>query len=271
NGWLVFADPFTTDALKLVNLMTDAYPGVPLIGGLASGGPPERGTRVALGTSVFADGAVLLAVSGDVALESVVAQGAQPIGEPWTITRADRNIVFEIGGRPALSVLAETVDRLSPADRERARRNLLIGLALDEYRATYRRGDFLIRNLIGVDPRSQAIAINETVRVGQTVQFQLRDAVAADADLRDHLAEAAARLAGDPIAVVLCACNGRGRDLFGAPDHDAAAIADQLAPAPLAGFFANGEIGPVGRRNFVHGFTASLAIVVRRAANGSAP
>lgn len=145
----------------------------------------------------------------------------------------------------------------------RAMQNLLVGLAMDEYQDEHGRGDFLIRNLLGVDEESGTIAVNTAVRVGQTFQFQFRDAEAADADLRQRLHEFAERLPAETVVLgsVLCACNGRGRGLFGALDHDARALADILGPVPTAGLFCNGEIGPVGRTNFLHGFTASIAVI----------
>jgi small ligand-binding sensory domain FIST len=265
NAWLVFADPFRLDVEALLARLATAYPDTPIVGGLASGDPRVPATEVFLNGHVYHEGAVLVGLGGAVTVETVVAQGCQPIGRPWTITRAEGNVIVEIGGRPALDVLVETVQALSIDDQLRARRNLLVGLAIDEYRTAFERGDFLIRNLLGVDTRAGTIAIGAQPRVGQTIQFQLRDAAAADEDLLQLLDQARERLGGvTPAAALLCSCNGRGRDLFGVPDHDARAVAERLAPAPLAGFFCNGEIGPVGGQPFLHGFTASLALFVPR-------
>lgn len=265
NAWLVFADPFRLDVEALLARLATAYPDTPIVGGLASGDPRVPATEVFLNDHVYHEGAVLVGLGGAVTVETVVAQGCQPIGRPWTITRAEGNVIVEIGGRPALDVLVETVQALSVDDQLRARRNLLVGLAIDEYRTAFERGDFLVRNLLGVDTRAGTIAIGAQPRVGQTIQFQLRDAIAADDDLRHLLDQARERLGGvTPAAALLCSCNGRGRDLFGVPDHDARAVAERLAPSPLAGFFCNGEIGPVGRQPFLHGFTASLALFVPR-------
>ncbi|HMF12521.1 MAG TPA: FIST C-terminal domain-containing protein, partial [Gemmataceae bacterium] len=186
--------------------------------------------------------------------------GCEPIGQSWTITEASDHIIQSIGSRPAYEVLVETVRQLDPEKRDRANGNLLVGLAMDEYRDEFKRGDFLIRNLIGVDPRSGAIAIGAEPHVGQTLQFQIRDARAADEELRHMLSSAA--VAGEPTAAALLfACNGRGAGLFGAPDHDARTVRELLGPLPLAGLFCNGEIGPVGASTFLHGFTASLALL----------
>ena len=262
NGLLILADPFTTDVTALVSGLERAYPGVPLVGGLATGNPGVRQTHIFCGSEAAPGGAVVLGLGGSATLRAVVSQGCQPIGRPWTITEADGPIVRNIGNRPAYQVLAETVRSLEPEERQRAARNLLVGLAMDEYRSSFGRGDFLIRNLMAVDPSSGAIAIAGEPHVGQTLQFQIRDARAADEELRQMLS-AVAPVSGS--AALLFACNGRGTGLFGAPDHDARTVADFLGPVPLAGLFCNGEIGPVGRATYIHGFTASLGLIGSRA------
>jgi len=263
NAWIILADPFTCDVERLITGLTEAYPGTTLAGGLASGLQTQRGTQVFLNGTVYPDGAVILGVGGAYTLRSVVAQGAAPIGEPWTITSVERNVLQKIGNRPALEVLRDTLNNLSDEVRERAARNLLVGLAMNEYRETFEQGDFLIRNLLGVDPESGALAIGAMPEVGQTVQFQIRDAEAADFDLKRQLDEARSRVDPDLVAgALLCTCNGRGVGLFGSPDHDARGFTDAFGPVPLAGFFCNGEIGPVGGQPYLHGFTASLALFV---------
>ena len=197
-----------------------------------------------------------------------MAQGAEPLGRPLTITDCERNLVRTIGSRPALDVLKEMMAELDDATRHRVGHNLLVGLAMDEYRETHGRGDFLIRNIVGVDRESGAIAISAEPRLGQTFQFQFRDAAAADEDLRRHLEAARASIGEEEVVLgsVLCACNGRGQGLFGTPHHDAAAIVETLGPLPTAGLFCNGEIGPVGGSNYLHGFTASIALLTIPAA-----
>jgi small ligand-binding sensory domain FIST len=257
-GLVVLADPFTTDIAPLIARLEQEYPGAPIMGGLATGAPGLQRTYVFRGRRAAAQGAVIIALGGAVRLRPVVSQGCEPIGQPWTITDAAGHIVKGIGGRPAYQVLLETVRALSPALRERVTGNLLVGLAMDEYRDRFGRGDFLIRNLMGVDPASGAIAVAAQVGVGQTLQFQIRDAHAADQELRHMLAAERTSAAG---AALLFACNGRGVGLFGTPDHDAHTVHELLGPLPLAGLFCNGEIGPVGMRTYVHGFTASLALI----------
>jgi small ligand-binding sensory domain FIST len=264
NAWMIFADPFTLDAEALLKGLARAYPGTPLVGGIASGEMRARRTHLFLNGDVYSEGAVLLAIGGAYTVRTVVSQGAEPIGEPWTVTSAHENVLETIGGRPAYEVLAETFHALPPAMQQRARTNLLVGLAIDEYRDSFGRGDYLIRNLLGADPQTGAVAISAYPRVGQTIQFQVRDAAAADEELRAMLTGARAELAGAaPVAALLCSCNGRGAGLFGTADHDARALADHLGPVPTAGFFCNGEIGPVGGAPFLHGFTASIGLIVK--------
>jgi len=263
NAWIIFSDPFTLDPEALLAGLSAAYPGTPLVGGVASGSPHVRRTHLFLDGDVHAAGAVLVAVGGAYTVRTVVSQGAEPIGESWTVTSAQGNMLESIGGRPAQEVLIETFQNLRPDVQHRAQTNLLIGLAADEYRDRFRRGDFLIRNLLGVDRDTGALAISASPRVGQTVQFQIRDASAADEELRTMLSVTREELGETaPVAALLCACNGRGAGLFGAPDHDARALAEQLGPLPTAGLFCNGEIGPVGGVPFLHGFTASIGLIV---------
>jgi small ligand-binding sensory domain FIST len=257
-GLIVLADPFSTDAMGLIESLEAEYPGVPIVGGMATGEPGVRATAVFRGGEVMT-GAVVIGLGGTVGLQPVVSQGCEPIGENWTITEVEGHVLKTIGGRPAYEVLVETVRGLDADRRERVNGNLLVGLAMDEYRDEFGRGDFLIRNLLGADPNSGAIAVAAQPRVGQTLQFQIRDARAADEELRTMLG--AIDEATKPAAALLFACNGRGAGLFGAPDHDARTVRTILGPLPLAGLFCNGEIGPVGARTYIHGFTASLALL----------
>jgi small ligand-binding sensory domain FIST len=196
----------------------------------------------------------------------VISQGCTPIGETWTITRADQNLIYEIGNRPAYTVLAETFGKLPPEEQKKTQGNLFIGLVINEYLEEFDRGDFLIRNLIGADPGTGVVAVGAFPRTGQTMQFQRRDAAAANQDMLEMLNNAHENLKDVPIyGACLCSCNGRGSNLFGYPNHDAGMIQRRLGPLPLTGFFCNGEIGPVGDKNFLHGYTASLALFVKKA------
>ncbi|MEY2466514.1 MAG: hypothetical protein QOD03_1035, partial [Verrucomicrobiota bacterium] len=239
---------------------------LPVLGGLASGEPAEQRTQLYLNGEVFEEGGVAISIGGDVKLAGVISQGCTPIGETWTLTRVDENVIQQIGNRPAYEVLEETFNKLTPAEQKLAMRgNLFIGLVVNEYLEEFHRGDFLIRNLLGADPNSGSIAVGAFPRLGQTVQFQRRSAAAAMEDMDELLTRARKQLAGATVyGGCLCSCNGRGQNLFGRPNHDAKSVQEQFGPIGLAGFFCNGEIGPIGEKNFLHGYTASLALFVKK-------
>jgi small ligand-binding sensory domain FIST len=263
NGWLVFADPYHLDAERWLQSWNDAYAPLPVLGGLASGDHESHRSQVYLNGEVYEEGGVALSVGGAVRLLSVISQGCTPIGETWTITRADQNFIHQIANRPAYEVLVETYNKLSAGEKKKTQGNLFVGLVMNEYMEDFHRGDFLIRNLIGADPRTGALAVGAWPRTGQTVQFQRRDAEAATEDLVAML-ERAKLEAGEETLLggCLCCCNGRGQRLFGQAHHDAGLVQARLGPLGLAGFFCNGEIGPVGDKSFLHGYTASLALFV---------
>ena len=264
NGWLVFADPFHLDSESWLRSWSDAFAPLPIVGGLASGRPSEQTTQIYLNGEIFEEGGIAVAVGGDVRLDGVISQGCTPIGETWTITKADRNFIHEIANRPAYEVLAETFNNLPVPEQKKSRGNLFVGLVMNEYLEEFHRGDFLIRNLIGADPKSGTIAVGAFPRPGQTIQFQRRDAATGTEDITSLLKREQEKLSGRPIyGACLCSCNGRGRHLFGEPNHDARHVQQQFGPIGLAGFFCNGEIGPVGAKSFLHGYTASVALFVR--------
>ncbi|CAN5758769.1 FIST C-terminal domain-containing protein [soil metagenome] len=263
NGWLLLADPFRMDASLLIDRMNDAYPGMPMIGGLASPAEQHRRTWVFLNGEVYGDGGIGLAIGGDYELLPVVSQGCEPIGEAWTITAATGQWVESISNRPALTVLAETLALLPDEMQEEAERNLVVGLAADEYRDRFGRGDFLIRNITGFDWKREALSLAARPRIGQTLHFHLRDAATASLDLTLMLTGALAGLGSrEPVAGLIYSCNGRGVTMFGVPDHDAGELARRFGDLPHAGIIAAGEIGPVGKRTFLHGFTASMGIIM---------
>jgi small ligand-binding sensory domain FIST len=265
NGWLVLIDPFHLDSETWLKGWNEAYAPLPILGGLASGEYNEQTTQIYLNGEVYEEGGVALSVGGDVRLVGVTSQGCTPIGETWTLTKVDQNIIHEIGNRPAYEVLAETFNQLSSEEQQRARGNLFVGLVVNEYMEDFHRCDFLIRNLLGADPRSGSIAVGAAPRLGQTIQFQRRSAAAATEDMNELLGRTRAKLEQSPIyGGCLCSCNGRGQGMFGRPNHDAELVQQRLGPLGLTGFFCNGEIGPVGERSFLHGFTASLALFVKK-------
>lgn len=264
HGWIVFADPFHLHGESWLRKWNRAYPEVPTIGGLASGLFEERQTQLYLNGDVFDQGIVVLSVGGAVRLECVVSQGCTPIGNPWTVTKADENLIFSIANRPAYSILAETFHGLPKEEQERTQGNLFVGFASSEYCDEFRRGDFLIRNLIGADPQRGILAVGAHPRTGQTIQFHRRDAESATQDLAACLHRSRGLLQGEKVVGgILGICNGRGIRLFGKPNHDAGLIQELLGPLPISGFFCNGELGPVGRSNFLHGYTASLGLLIQ--------
>ena len=252
---LLFADPFTFPVDAFLQRVNRDLPGLQIIGGLASSAGSPGGNRLVLDDRVVDEGAVGVFVDGGgIAVQTLVSQGCRPIGRPYVVTRGEQNLIEELGGKPAIERLQELAGAASEEERELLRRGLHVGLVVDEHKAEFSRGDFLVRNLLGADESSGALAVGEQVSVGQTVQFHVRDAGAADEDLREMLTGV------DAEAALLFTCNGRGRHLFTVPDHDAGMVENLLGPIPLAGAFCAGEIGPVGGRNFLHGFTASLAL-----------
>lgn len=265
NGWLVFADPFHMDGEAWLEGWNEAYAPTPVVGGLAGGEPKEQRTQIYLNGDVWEEGGVAVSIGGDVTLESVISQGCTPIGETWTITKAEGNLIHEIGNRPAYQVLAETFNALSPEQQKRAQGNMLVGLVINEYQEEFHRGDFLVRSLLGGDPSSGILAVGARPRAGQSVRFQCRDAAAATEDMVLLLERTRKQMGDRPIyGACLCCCNGRGQRLFGVPSHDATLAQQHVGPVGLTGFFCNGEIGPVGDRSFLHGYTASLALFVKK-------
>jgi small ligand-binding sensory domain FIST len=257
---IMMADPFSFPTDLLLKRLGEVAPGMRVIGGMASGSNAPGLNRLVLDGEAVSEGAVAVEVDGPLAIRTVVSQGCRPIGRTVIVTKVERNVIRELGRRPALEVLREVFEGLPEDDQERVQQGLHIGRVINEYQENFRRGDFLVRNVIGAD-ESGGIAITDVVRVGQTVQFHVRDADTADEDLRSLLiqerrARPGARISG----ALLFTCNGRGSRLFPEPHHDVAAIHDVLGAIPVAGFFAMGEIGPVGGQNFVHGFTASIAL-----------
>jgi small ligand-binding sensory domain FIST len=259
-AWFAFLNPHAMGVEPWLKQWNQAYPHVPIFGGLAGGFSGDT-EAWAFCNDRPVSGGVALALEGDLAVHAVVSQGCKPIGEPLTVTKADRNILLRLGSRPAYDVLSDVYKELTEAEREQAHGHLFAGLAVSEYLEEYKRGDFLVRNIIGADPNSGAVQINAVPRVGQTLQYQLRDSSVARDELRRLLGAQTEGLHPSPFAGFLCTCHGRGRGLFGGPNHDAGVINEFFPGMPLTGLFANVQIGPVGDRSFAHGYTASLALL----------
>ena len=266
DGWspgsalLILGDPYSFPADFLLERLNEDRPGTTVVGGMASAGSAPGENRLVAGSQVFSDGAVAIWLPGPVPLRTVVSQGCRPVGQPFVVTRAEQNVLLELGGRPALAQLKKVFDELPTREQQLFQRGLHVGRVVSEYRESFGAGDFLIRNVVGIDPRNGAVAVGDFIRPGQTVQFHLRDQETADDDLRQLLRVLATDSCVTPAGALLFTCNGRGTRLFAQPDHDAACVRAALGEIPVAGFFAAGELGPVGRENFMHGFTASLAV-----------
>ncbi len=256
---VLLADPYTFPVDRALAALGRAAPRTPVLGGIASARTPEGEAALLLGDRHIGEGAVGVVLEG-VEVLPCVSQGAAPIGPEMTVTAVDRNVVRELAGRPALEVLREAIEGLDPHERALVSGGLLLGTVIDGSGPDYGHGDFLVRGIVGVDPDAGTIAVGATVRAGQVVRLHARDRDSADRDLRQGLALRRAALGGSPAGALLFTCNGRGEALFGDEGHDVRAVEDELGGAAVAGFFAAGEIGPVGGENFVHGFTATVAV-----------
>jgi small ligand-binding sensory domain FIST len=250
---VLLADPFSFPADPVLGRLAEEQPDLLVLGGLASAARGPGGNRLVLDGAVHDQGAVGVLLPPDLPVTAVVSQGCRPIGQPMTVTGASGNLLESLASEPALPLLLRLVEALEPDDRALAARGLHLGRVVDESREVFGTGDFLIRNVMGAVRERQAVAVGDEVEVGTTVQFQVRDAASADAELR-HL------LAGhDGTGALLFTCNGRGRHLFGVEHHDAELVAEAAGGA-VAGMFCAGEIGPIGGRSFLHGFTASVLL-----------
>jgi len=258
NSWIVLANPYFGGAESWLDEWNATYPKIPILGGLASSTNSEI---FLLKDGEIASAPVLaIAIKRGLLVRFLVSQGCRPIGDPSPITKAEENLIMEIGNLPAYQALEAAFLSIPAEQRVSVRNNLFLGLAVSEYIEDYKQGDFLIRNILGADPQNGALAVGAHPRVGQTVQFQLRDSKSAREDLVLASENVRTGLSG-PIGILLFSCAGRGKGLFGRSGHDAETLANILGEIPLAGFFCNGEIGPVGGKAFLHGYTASAAVL----------
>jgi small ligand-binding sensory domain FIST len=257
---LLLADPFTIDAHALIDGLDLAYPGAPKFGGLASGGRAPGEHRILLGPVAHRSGAAVVAFSGDVEVDTIIAQGCRPIGQPMLVTRCRGGLLMELDRGPPLEVLGELHRSLGERDRELMQHSLFLGLDMREERVQYDPGELLVRNIVGADRETGAITVGATLHPVQAVQFVLRDARSAEEDLRRILQARRDSGVSPPSGALLFSCTGRGAGLFGRPDHDTGLFEETLGPAPLGGFFCNGEIGPVGGNTFLHGYTSAFAL-----------
>ena len=258
--FVLLPDPFTFDAESLIRGLDRAYPGNTTVGGIASGGREPGANALFLGERTHRSGLVGVALRGNLIVDTIVAQGCRPVGEPMFVTGCERNVVRALDGRPPLAVLQALHDRLDPRDRQLARHSLFLGIVMKEDRQEYRQGDFLIRNLIGIDQASGALAIGALIDHGAVVQFHLRDAETSAQDLETLLTRHRQAEPTTPHGSLLFSCLGRGQFLYGRPDHDSELFRRHLGDVPLGGFFCNGEIGPVHGSTFLHGYTSAFGL-----------
>ena len=262
-GAILLADPWSFDSETVLRELSLSVPAVPLVGGMASARTADGAGALFLGSDVLAEGAVGLRFDG-VDFLPCVSQGAAPVGPELTITAGEGHIIAELAGKPALEKLREVVLALPREESAMLESGLLLGVVIDSNKPEYLQGDFLVRGVVGADPDTGALAIGADVRPGQVVRLHARDADSADRDLRDALAARREALSGPrPAGALVFSCNGRGRGMFGSRDHDAHAVAEEFGGSPAAGFFAAGEIGPVGGEYFLHTFTATVAVFGR--------
>lgn len=274
---IVFADPFSVPLVKMLPAMTQASPGV-IVGGLASGADEPGGNVLFLDDLMLDSGLVGVSIRGPLRVDVVVSQGCRAVGPNMIVTKARANLVQQLGGRPAVTAVQEIINELDDAQRELLRNGLYLGCVRDEYRERFGQGDYLIRNVMAVDEKTGALAVGELMRVGQTVRLHVRDAQTAKDDLEMLLD--AQKLHEPPIGALLLTCNSRGRALFGESHRDVKTISRAFAPLlggeemakggqafnsdapalPLAGFFAAGEIGPIGDTSYLHSHSACLAL-----------
>ncbi len=256
-AFIAFADPFKLDVSACVDALNTHYPDTPLVGGIATAAHEPGQNRLIVNGEIHRDGLVAVSLVGPLVVDTVVSQGCRPVGKPLVITKGERNVVFELGGHAALKQLHDLLVRLPDEDQRLARQALLVGRVIDEHKSRFERGDFLIQNILGVDRVRGAIGIAGHARVGATIQFHVRDAASADEDLQAMVARFGGR---NVCGALLFGCNGRGTNMWPEPGHDAGVLEEHMPNLPVAGFFCGGEFGPVGGMNFIHGFTASIAL-----------
>jgi small ligand-binding sensory domain FIST len=259
-GAILLPDPYSFPTDAVLSELHERSPGVPVLGGVSSARTLRGEAALFLGEEVVAGGAVGVRFDG-VELLPCVSQGATPVGPELTITAGEGRIIHELAGRPALAALRSVIEGLGDDERRILAEGMLLGIVVERGRPDYEHGDFLVRSVLGGDPETGTIAVGAPISVGQVVRVHARDAASADRDLHDALGLRRQALGSDaPAGALIFTCNGRGRGMFGVRDHDAAALAAELGAIPAAGFFAAGEIGPVGGESFLHGFTATVAV-----------
>lgn len=260
--FILLADPFSCDVESVISALDVSYPESTKIGGVVSGGTQAGENMLYLGSDTYDSGLVGVALSGNVEIDTIIAQGCRPIGNPMFVTRCHENVLYELDGRPPLEVMQELYESSSPEDQALFRGSLFLGLEMKAGQEEYHQGDFLIRNLAGADQENGALLVATSPRITQVVQFHLRDAHTSAEDLETQLTRYQSRTphARPAAGGLLFSCLGRGASLYGQADHDSQAFRSHLGDIPLAGFFCNGEIGPIQEQTFLHGYTSAYGL-----------
>ena len=259
--FILLADPFSIHIENLIMGLDFSYPKSVKVGGLASGAKQAGDNALFLNKVCYRTGAVGVALTGNIALDTLVAQGCRPIGKPMRITKSDRNILMELDGETPLHVLRHLYTTLDARDQELLQHALFLGLVMDPLKTHFSQGDFLVRNIVGLDTQKGILAAGALLRQGQTVQFHLRDAQTSTDDLEHILTSYRSRAGHDHVAgALLFSCLGRGEFLYGRRNHDTQLFQDKMGQIPVSGFFCNGEIGPVAGTTYLHGYTSCFAL-----------
>jgi small ligand-binding sensory domain FIST len=260
-SFIFLADPFSFQGEEFLAGVDFAYPNSGKVGGLASGAQAQGGNALYLNDKIYNNGLIGLALSGNIGMDTIVAQGCRPIGEPVKVSKCDGTLLMGMDGQPPLELLQNVYEGLDENDKSLVQTSLFLGIEMDPLKDNPQQGDFLIRNIMGVEREVGGIQVGALLREGQLVQFHLRDKAMSAEDLKLMLnryktKENFKRASG----ALLFSCLGRGQYLYGKPNHDSDMFRDHIGDIPLGGFFCNGEIGPVGGTTFLHGYTSSFGI-----------
>ncbi len=251
---VLLADPFSFPTESFLSATEQQYPDLNVVGGLASAARGPGGNRLVLDGAIHTEGGVGFVLAPEAGAQIVVSQGCRPVGSPFVVTKAERNVIYELAGQPAMDRLQAIIDGADDDLRSLLRQGIHIGIVVDEMVESFNRGDFLIRGVLGADRSNGAISIGDQVAVGSTVQFQVRDARTATEDFVELLEGRNCE------GALLFSCNGRGVGFFGGSDHDVMLVQDLTDQGATAGMFCAGELGPIAGRNALHGFTAATLL-----------
>ncbi len=259
-SFLLLCDPFSLDTEKMLRSLDSAYPGSPKVGGMLSGTQAPGDGAIFYDTHVLREGMVGVALSGQIEMHTLVAQGCRPVGEPMIITHCSDSVIYELNVGKPMEALQKLFDKVAPRDQELLRHSLFLGIEMNDGKSRYDQGDFLIRDVAGIEPNSGAMAVHGQCRDYQVVQFHLRDALTSTQDLDRRLGGLKRTGGLDAEGALFFSCMGRGEGLYGVANHDSDLFCRHMGAVPMGGFFGNGEIGPVGGHTFLHGYTSSLAL-----------